>query len=63
MQNVSVKDDDAMTVVTNGEDEFPISQEGGVSTPQRKVKKRKEGSENGSAKKRAKVIPFQQFAG
>ena len=53
-QNASVKDDDSMTVVTNGEDDIPLSQ----STPV-KLKKRKEGSsEHGSAKKQ-KVVPLQ----
>jgi hypothetical protein len=55
-QNASVKDEDSMTNVTSGEDELSQS---GAQTPQKKVKKRKEGSEHGSAKKKARISSIQ----
>ena len=48
LQNASPRDDS----VTNGDEESVASQ--GMGTPIKKVKKRKEGSEVGSAKKKQK---------
>ena len=54
-QNASTKDDDdSVTVMTTGEDEDMTQV--GLSTPVKKVKKRKEGSENGSVKKKQKKV-------
>lgn len=57
LQNGSAKDDDSITVATTGDDDNlsqgQLSQ--GPSTPVKKVKKRREGSEHGSAKKKPKV--------
>jgi hypothetical protein len=49
----SAKEDDSLT---NGDDESVMSQTNG--TPVKKSKKRKEGSEMGSAKKKVKKIAF-----
>jgi hypothetical protein len=49
----SAKEDDSQT---NGDEDSVGSQTNG--TPSKKPKKRKEGSENGSAKKKQKTIPF-----
>jgi len=51
-QNTSALDDDSVS----NENESVVSQAiGGPSTPVRRVKKRKEGSEMGSAKKKQKL--------
>jgi hypothetical protein len=63
LQNASAKDDDSVTVVTTGDDDNlsqgHLSQ--GPSTPVKKVKKRKEGSENGSVKKKQKKVDVLKF--
>ena len=51
LQNPSIREDES---VTNGDEDSVASQ--GIGTPVKKPKKRKEGSEVGSAKKKQKKI-------
>jgi hypothetical protein len=53
LQNASIRDDES---VTNGEEDSVVSQ--GMGTPVKKFKKRREGSEAGSAKKKPKIAIY-----